>query len=92
MGNNYLLPDWKDKTKVEKILSILSIIFAIIVTISIVIALITKHNVFYLYYTFLFLFLVTQGIEYWKYNKPISITEFISSIIFLIANIIAIIK
>ena len=90
--DNYLLPDWQDKSKSEKILTILSIVFAIIIAISIIVTLITKHNLYYIYYTFIFLFLVTQGIEYWKYNKPIAITEFICSVIFLVADIIMIVK
>ena len=89
---NYLLPDWKDKTKNEKVLAIISVICASIVLISILISLFSKYNLFYIYYTFIFLFLIVKGIEYWKYNKPIAIIEFICSIIFLVADIVSIIK
>ena len=92
MEGNYFPPDWKDKTKTEKILHIISIVFACLIAISIIVSLITKHNLHYLYYSFICLFLIFQGIEYWKYNKPIAIVEFISSIIFLVAEIIVIIK
>lgn len=90
--DNYLLPDWQDKSKLEKILTILSIVFAIVIAVSIIITLATKHNLYFIYYTFIFLFLVSQGIEYWKYNKPIAITEFICAIFFLVADIIMIVK
>jgi len=92
MEKNYFLPEWKEKTKIEKIFNIISIILAVLIVISIIATLVTKHNLYYLYYTFICLFLISQGIEYWKYNKPIAIMEFISSIIFLIADIIMLVK
>ena len=92
MENQGLLPDWKDKTKVEKILCVTGIVLAILVAVSIIIALITKHNLYYLYYTLIVLFLAVQGIQYWKYNKPISIIEFICSIFFLVADILLLVK
>ncbi len=92
MEDYNLLPDWKDKTKTEKILAITSVVCASIVAIAIFISLFTKYNLFYLYYTFIFVFLIIKGIEYWKYNKPIAIIEFACSIIFLIADIIMFVK
>ena len=92
MDNQGLLPDWKDKTKVEKILSVTGIVLAVLIIISIIIAVITRHNLYYLYYTLIVLFLAVQGIEYWKYNKPMSIIEFVCSIVFLIADILLLVK
>ena len=92
MENYYLLPDWKDKSKKEKILAITSIICAALVVIAILISLFTKLNLFYLYCTFISIFLIIKGIEYWKYNKPIAIIEIACSIIFIIADIIMLVK
>lgn len=92
MEDKYLLPDWKDKNKLERILFIISLIFAILVIVSIIITMVTKYKLYFISYTFIFLFLIVQGIQYWKYNKPMAIIEFICSIIFLIAEIVMFIK
>ena len=92
MDKNYFPPDWNEKSKNERILFVLGIVFAIIVAITIIITLCTNYNLHYIYYPGIFLFLLTQGLQYWKYNKVISITEFLCSIIFLLAEIILIIK
>jgi len=92
MKETYLPPDWPDKTMLEKILTIISIIFAIIALIFMIISFASKHNFYYIYYTCIFLFLFAKGIEYWKYNKPIAITNFICSVIFLIAEVIMMAK
>ena len=89
--NNYFAKT-THKTKVERILSVIAIALAVLIIISIIIAVITRHNLYYLYYTLIVLFLVIQGIEYWKYNKPMSIIEFVCSIVFLIADILLLVK
>ncbi len=92
MEDKYLLPDWKDKNKIEKVFSAISIALAIIVIITIIISMVTKHNLFYLYYSFIVTFLIIQGMLYWKYNKPMAIIDFICSILFLITEIIMFVK
>ena len=92
MKDTYLPPDWSDKTKLEKILSVISIIFALIAVIFMIISFTSKHNFYYIYYTSIFIFLFTKGIEYWKYSRIIATIDFICSIIFLIAEVIMLAK
>ncbi len=92
MPNAYLPPDWPEKTTMEKILSVISIIFALIAVIFMIISFASKHNFHYIYYTFIALFLIAKGIEYWKYTKTIAIIDFICSLIFLVAEIVILAK
>ena len=89
---NYNLPSWQDKTKTEKILTIISLILAITVFILAMIQLLTKHVLIKIFEPLLGLTLLLGAIQYWKNNKPLAITILISSIYIFTVSIILILK
>jgi hypothetical protein len=89
---NYNLPEWKNKTKLEKILTISSFALSIIVFILAMIQIITKIVLIKVFEPLLGLTLLLGALQYWKSNKPLALTILISSIYIFIVSIIIIFK
>jgi len=92
MKDNFLVPDFKNQNKLEKILTICSYILSLIILISIIVSIFTHNNLYYIYETSLCFMLIIQGILYYKYNKPLAITDFICSIFILLIEIISLVR
>ncbi len=89
---NFNLPDWQNKTKLEKVLTIGSFALCIIVLILCIIQLVSKINLIKIYEPLLGITLLLGSIQYWKNNKPLAITCLLSSIYIIVISIIIIFK
>ena len=87
----FYTPDWKDQTKKEKIITIVSYVLVLLAIITIIVQMITKKNHYYFFEPMLITAMILQTIQYWKYNRLISIVYLISSIFLLIVFLLTII-